>query len=99
MNRKTFFKRLFGAAAVAVVAPRILAQEEVPVDGYSTPRPMYPPGIKNPDDFTIYEYKMDPAEVVERFENELTHEQKVMLGLVKKYEGMSLVEFLGTFNK
>ena len=28
MDRKSFFKRLFGAAAVAVVAPQILAKEE-----------------------------------------------------------------------
>jgi hypothetical protein len=28
MNRKDFFKRLFGAAAVAVVAPSVLGKEE-----------------------------------------------------------------------
>lgn len=89
MNRKDFFKRLFGAAVVAVVAPNILAEEKTKLkegpyywhaygpgrepDGYNVPRKSYPVGIKNPNDLT--------------------------LGLHKKYEGMHFTEFLSIFNK
>ena len=45
MNRKNFFKQLFGIAAVAVVAPSVLAEKE---DGYTIKRTLYPAGIKDP---------------------------------------------------
>jgi len=44
MNRKDFFKRLFGTAVVAAVAPSILAEEE---DGYTVKRKLYPAGTKS----------------------------------------------------
>ena len=51
MKRKDFFKRLFGVAAVAVIAPSVLVKKE---DGYTVPRKSYPSfGIKDPDNFAL----------------------------------------------
>jgi hypothetical protein len=55
MNRKTFFKNLFGVAAAAVVAPRILAEEETFEDIVKADEQV---GSK----YGIFEYPMTPAE-------------------------------------
>lgn len=103
MNRKDFFKRLFGAAAVAVVAPQVLGKEEdgtyfrVEDRGLST-------FVDDNYDLYVNEHPLTPEECYNNYDihgeiSPLTPEQEIIKKkLLEKYKDMSFTEFLNIFN-